>query len=150
MVQGIRVIQLIYALTYVYIVAQIGSYLCDQWCSQIRLLYVLFYQFHYVLIVIIFLFRPLEPSEANRLRTARLGFIFSLIVHTNKPQIYNFWQSCMSVEMWREGCPLQLFHAMNFLGVTQCKATARAKVDKICTNFDHEIRTWKTNVEVCL
>ena len=78
----------------------------------------------------------------------RLGMVLSTVLFTSCVKTHNFTQACVGVELWRQGCSLNVFKMLNALGTRQCKEAARGHVDKVRRGHDAQILEWKAAVEV--
>ncbi|XP_048736103.2 uncharacterized protein LOC125651518 [Ostrea edulis] len=77
-----------------------------------------------------------------------LGFILGTILYLHKPQQYNFLQTIISIEMYRSGCSQKLFRWFQKLGWSKGVKGTRIAADKICSEFDQKIVSWKNEIQV--
>lgn len=72
-----------------------------------------------------------------------LGFLMGTILHFHNPKKYNLLQTIISVEMYRSECNQKIFRWFQKLGWCKGVKGTRTAVDKLCTEFDDSINSWK-------
>ena len=50
--------------------------------------------------------------------------------------------------MWKSGAEQKLFQCFQRLGICKGSKGAKVSVEKLCREFDIEIRTWKKELEI--
>ncbi|XP_062582734.1 uncharacterized protein LOC134244483 [Saccostrea cucullata] len=70
------------------------------------------------------------------------------ILHFHNPRKYSLLQTVISVEMYRSGCNQKIFRWFQKLGWCKGFKGTRTAVDKLCTEFDDSINSWKNDIQV--
>ena len=95
-------------------------------------------------------FRKQTIEEATEMLSARIGLVMAISKFSIKPSHYKFFQTCMSLQMWRQGASQKLFSAMSHLGISQGSKAARRVVDVIRQEHEETLKMWKEGIEVSI
>ena len=79
----------------------------------------------------------------------RIGMALSMaLLFTERRETNNFIQTCMGIELWKQGCSQKVIQTMNHMGVSLGIKSSRTAVDILRLGHDESIKEWKQNAEV--
>ncbi|XP_071500137.1 uncharacterized protein [Diadema antillarum] len=91
--------------------------------------------------------RCVSDDEAKVFITRRLGQMVAIGMFSQAPRIFKFVQTCMGIELWRQGVSQKVFKTLNHSGITINANTVRLHVDVVAQNHDQQLKEWKKTVE---
>ena len=78
----------------------------------------------------------------------RTGMALSMALYTCRMHTNNFIQTCMSIELWKQGCSQKVVQTLNHMGISLGVKGGRTAVDKLRLGHADQMKEWKKQAEV--
>lgn len=81
------------------------------------------------------IFRILTPTEAEKLRSTRMGVMINTVLFTHSPKLYKFVPSVIGLDLWRQGCSGKVIQLFSTLGMSLSAPAIRSVGDRVSNDY---------------